>query len=353
MRQSKSIGIIGAGAIGFNLAQSLARNGFDVLLHNRYHTESDGSPSKTWIEKEGKVDDLNDALEHPIQLTRNLSDLVGSYAIVITAGATRKDGESRADLARKNANIAKAYIPTITASPDTLVMVVSNPVDGLTRYLIEHTAAASNRKIADVAKKIIGVSYVDTTRLRNLIREAVHKSHPEIHAPDIKGLVLGEHGPTMVPLISHVTVNDRPLMEFVRPEQLDHIIRGVVTRGNDIIVRTGTSAVAGPSIAVINMIKAMAGETPVRFPCSAFDGDDCMGRLVEFKGNTIHQFIDDVPMSQEEKAKLHLSAKSLAQQYEEITGLIEDSNNGRPAPMAEQPTYEGSLDRINQALGKK
>src|SRR5690606_2285978 len=102
MTQPLTIGIIGAGAIGFNLAQSFARNKFDVVLYNRYHTEKDGSPSKTWIEKEGKVDDLNDALEYPIKLTHNISDLERLYALVITAGATRKEGETRADLARKN-----------------------------------------------------------------------------------------------------------------------------------------------------------------------------------------------------------------------------------------------------------
>lgn len=350
MGQSKTIGIIGAGAIGFNLAQSLARNQFDVVLYNRYHTESDGSPSKMWIEKEGKVDDLNDALEFPIKLTHSLSHLENLYALVITAGATRKDGESRADLARKNAHIIKEYLPAIAANPECMVMVVSNPVDGLTRYLIEHTAEITGRPITEVAKRIIGISYVDTTRLRNLVREAVNKNFPGLGKPEIKGLVLGEHGPTMVPIMSQVTVNDKPLLEFVRPEQVEQIIRGVVTRGNDIIIRTGTSAVAGPAIAAINMLKAMIAGDVIQFPCSAFDGTSCIGRLVEFEGNIIKRIINDVPMSVEEKEKLAASRDALAKQYEEITSLASSAPQKSAPASIETSTYQESLGRIVQAL---
>lgn len=317
MVESKKIGVIGAGAIGFNLAQSLGRNGFNVMLYNRYHTEANGLSSKTWVEKEGKVDDLNDALEHPVTLTHSLSDLEGAYAIVITAGATRKDGESRADLTKKNAMIIQEYIPLIEASPNTMVMVITNPIDSLTRYIIEKVSASTHRSIASVAKKIIGVSYVDTTRLRNLVRGFVQRNYPEITHPDVKALVLGEHGPTMVPLTSQVTVNGRPLLEFARPDQIEQMVRMVVTRGNDIIVRTGTSAVAGPSIAVVAMIKAMATGKPVQFPCSVFDGDVCMGRLVEFKGNTVQHIVEDVPMSGEEQEKLRLSSEALVLSYKE------------------------------------
>lgn len=321
MQALKKIGIIGAGSIGFNLSQSLARQGFDVVLYNRYHTESDGSPSKGWIEKEGKVDDLNDALEYPITLTHNAADLHNLYALVITAGSTRKEGESRADLSRKNATIIKEYIPIVAANPQAMTMVVSNPVDGLTRFLIEGVAKAVNKSPVDVAKKIIGVSYVDTTRLRNLVREFIHKHHPDIIKPSINALVLGEHGASMVPLISQVTVNGKPLQTLATPDDIDHIVNGVITRGSDIIVRTGTSAIAGPSIAVINMVKAMASGTLVPFPCSAFDGESCIGRMVEFEGNTIKRLVDDVPMSPEEKKKLALSRDVLAKQYAEITAI--------------------------------
>jgi malate dehydrogenase len=329
-----------------------------VVLYNRFHTESDGSPSKTWIEKEVKVDDLNDALEHPIKLTHNLSDLNGAYAMVITAGATRKEGESRADLARKNAHIMKEYVPIITANPECLVMVISNPVDGLTHYLIDNVAKTSNKRPIEIAKKIIGISYVDTTRLRNLVREFIAKNYPSLKDPEIKCLVLGEHGPTMVPLVSQVTINGKLLQEFARVEQIEHIVKGVVTRGNDIIVRTGTSAIAGPSIAVINMIKAMSTNQIVQFPCSVFDGHACIGRLVAFEGNRVKEIITDVPMSNEEKEKILLSEKALAKQYEEITSLTSatpQQASFTPANTAaektqESPTYQGSLDRILKAF---
>lgn len=320
MADSNKIGVIGAGGIGFNLTQSLARNGFDVFLYNRIHADANGKPSKEWVEKEGKVDDLNDALEHPVTLTPTLDDLNGAYAVVITAGATRKEGETRESLARRNAAIIKQYAPLAAQNPDTLVMVISNPVDGLTRYLIDTVVELSGRKFEDVARKIIGVSYVDTTRLRNLTRIFLEKHHPQLKRPTIEGLVLGEHGPTMVPVISQVKVNGKPLSDFATPAQIEGIVKGVVTRGNDIIVRTGTSAIAGPSIAVINMIKAMKTGKPVQFPCSAWDGTRCIGTLAEFKENNLVRTIP-YPLNAKEQAQLDASGEALDKQYSAIREL--------------------------------
>ena len=205
-------------------------------------------------------------------------------------------------------------------NPESLIMVISNPVDGLTRYLIEETAKATGKNKDSLAKRIIGVSYVDTTRLRNLTRVFMEEQHPDIKKPVIEALVLGEHGQTMVPLTSHVTINGKPLSDYASEAQMDAIVQGVVTRGNDIIVRTGTSAIAGPSIAVINMIKGMDSIASVQFPCSTWDGVRCIGQLAEFKGNAVHQVVK-VAMTEQEKAKYEQSAEALDKQFAIFSAL--------------------------------
>ena len=118
MTARKKIGIVGAGDIGFNLAEILALQGYDVLIHNRYHAV-DNKPSPYWLSKMGKVMDMNDSLQLPqcgeVLLTLELNDLNSTYATVITAGAKRTHiDETREELARKNAAIIQSC--TLAAS---------------------------------------------------------------------------------------------------------------------------------------------------------------------------------------------------------------------------------------------
>lgn len=321
----KKIGIIGAGDIGFNLAEILALQGYDVVIHNRYH-EVDGKASPYWLSKMGTVMDMNDSLQLPgcsdVLLTHRLEDLDDAYAIVITAGAKRTHiDETREELAGKNAVIMQGYAPFIARNPDSLVMIVSNPVDSLTQCLIEKVAHIRGVHKDEVGKKIVGVCCIDTMRLKNAVKEFLNEHQPNIIRPVVEGLALGEHGPSMVPLISHVTINGKPLAEFANDTQIEAISRSTVIRGNDIIKLTGASSVVGPAHAVMHMILSITNHAKVALPCSVWDGKRAIGKLAEFENATVTRIID-VPMTQAEAAKLRHSEETLDKQYNAIMARV-------------------------------
>lgn len=309
----KRIGIIGAGAIGFNLASMLGEKGYDVSLYNRKQTDS-VRQDPHWLEKEGRVDDINDALSFPhcgyVTLTSNIETLAGCYALVITAGATRKEGESRQDLISKNASIINHFAPLIAASPDMMVLVISNPVDTLAHLLIDAVASHSGKSKDVISKKIAGVSYVDTMRLTNLTREVLAKRLPDIQEATIQALVIGEHGSTMTPLFSQLQINGNPATTIITQEECDTIMNRVIYRGSDIIHRTGTSAFTAPARAVLFMIDQMARNEPCKIPCSVYDGKRCIGKLANFHGNNITG-ITELTLPEGERSMLARSEAAL------------------------------------------
>lgn len=320
------VGIIGAGDIGFNLAEILALQGYDVLIHNRYH-EVDGQPSPYWLSKQGTVMDMNDSLQLPhcgeVRLVHQIEELTNASVIVVTAGAKRTNSaETREELASKNAVIMRSYAPFLAKTPESLVMIVSNPVDALTQFMIQEVAELTKHAVSEVAKKIVGVSLIDTMRLKNAVKEFLEEQKSPLKKPVIEGLALGEHGPSMVPLMSHVTINGTPLAEFASTEQARIIAEHTILRGNDIIKLTGASSVVGPAHAVMHMILQINQHKKVQLPCSVWDGQRCIGRLVEFEGNKALKVLE-VTMSAEEQAMLRKSEHTLDKQYKEIISRLE------------------------------
>ncbi|AIL64834.1 Malate dehydrogenase [Rickettsiales bacterium Ac37b] len=322
----KRIGIIGAGDIGLNLAEIMALQGYDVVVFNRYHAV-DNKPSPYWLSKMGTIMDMNDSLQLPncgeVSLTSDLSDLSNVNIIVITAGAKRTNtAETREELAGKNARIMDNYINIIAENPNTLILIISNPVDFLTQYLINKISEVSGQTKDKIAQRIIGVSYIDTMRLQNLIREFLKTSYPSIIKPKINAIVLGEHGPSMVPITSNVTINGKLLSELASLEQIDYITSHTILRGNDIIKLTGASSVVGPSHAVMHMITNILNDKEALLPCSIWDGKRSIGKLAKFVDRYFTDIIE-INISNDEKEKLHISEQTLDTQYKKIMTYLE------------------------------
>ncbi|MFV9875540.1 MAG: malate dehydrogenase [Rickettsiales endosymbiont of Dermacentor nuttalli] len=322
----KNIGIIGAGDIGLNLAEIMALQGYDIVVYNRYHAV-DNKPSPYWLSKMGTVMDMNDSLQLPncgaVSLTSDLSDLSNVNIIVITAGAKRTNtAETREELAGKNAKIMDNYVAIIANNPYTLVLIISNPVDFLTQYIINKVSELNGQTKDLIAQRVIGVSYIDTMRLQNLIREFLKASYPSIIKPKISAIVLGEHGPSMVPISSTATINDKPLSDFANTEQIDYITSHTILRGNDIIKLTGASSVVGPSHAVMHMITNILNNKEILLPCSIWDGIRAIGKLAKFVDR---HFIDiiEVNISNDEKERLRISEQTLDTQYKKIMTFLE------------------------------
>lgn len=295
MKPKGTIGIIGAGDIGLKIAEIMAIKGHDVIIQNRYH-EVDKKPGPYWLAKMGIIMDLNDSLQIPgcgmVELTHNLDHLEAVDYIVITAGAKRSSPEeTREELAGKNAKILSGFVDLIIKNPDALVLIITNPVDFLTSFLIRKVSEISGRKIEDVAKKIVGVSYIDTMRLKNAVKEFLAINHKHIINPIIECIALGEHGPSMVPIISQVTINAKPISNFANEEQMESIRRQTILRGNDIIKLTGASSTMGPAHAVVYMIEEIDLNPRIQIPCSVWDGTRAIGKMTEFLAREVHKII--------------------------------------------------------------
>lgn len=321
------IGVIGAGDIGFHIASSLALKNFDITIYNRFH-QVDGKPSDYWLSKLGKVMDINDATQLPgcgnVKLTYKMEDLENCHSVIITAGAKRsRIDETREELACKNAQIIEKHAKFFTDHPNIRCLIISNPVDFLTRHLIDSMVKLSGNEAnrAQIAKRIIGVSYVDSMRLVNLVKGVILAKNPNQNI-NVEGFAIGEHGPSMVPLMSSVLVNGEEIEKFLTKDEIQEIEQQTILRGNDIIKLTGASSVIGPAFAASGMIMQIIENKQITLPCSVWDGERAMGQLVEFKDGYAEKIIHHPKMTESEKTKLVNSAEILDKQAKNIWQIM-------------------------------
>src|SRR6476620_846653 len=125
--------------------------------------------------------------------------------VCITAGLRRKPDESRLDLINRNVSLFKGVLDSLKSSglkKDAIIFVVSNPVDVLTRLAIDALKWDPN--------KVIGLGTVlDTARFRSLI-----SLETGLPASQVKALILGEHGDSMVPIWSTAEAGGIPLVKM-------------------------------------------------------------------------------------------------------------------------------------------
>jgi L-lactate dehydrogenase len=135
----------------------------------------------------------------------NYEKCADSDVICITAGLRRKPDESRLDLISRNVSLFKQILDSLreaTLKKDAIIFVVSNPVDVLTRLAIDHLRY-------DPSKTIGLGTQLDTARFRSLIALETH-----LPPSQIKALILGEHGDSMIPIWSSATAAGMPLTKI-------------------------------------------------------------------------------------------------------------------------------------------
>ena len=192
--------------------------------------------------------------------TNGYEETAGSDICVITAGVPRKPGMSRMDLLEINARIvADVTSQLVEASPDTVLIVVSNPLDEMTAL-----AAA----VSEFPKtRVMGqAGLLDSARFRHFVAERVGVPTHEVDA-----ITLGSHGETMVPVPSRASVGGKPLTEVLDQETIDEIVERTRNGGAEIValLKTG-SAYFAPAAAAENMVRAVADNTNEIQPVSAW-----------------------------------------------------------------------------------
>jgi malate dehydrogenase len=235
--------------------------------------------------------------------TNDYADTAGSELVIVTAGIARKPGMSREDLLKVNADIVRQVSQQIREkSPDSIVIMVSNPLDVMAYVCRQVTGFPRER--------VIGMAGVlDTARYRSFIAMEL-----DVSVEDIQALVLGGHGDTMVPLASYTTVSGIPLRQLLAQDRIDALVDRARHGGAEIVslLKTG-SAYYAPAAAAVQMAEAIARDKKRILPCSALlDGEYGMKDLylgVPCKlGSTGLEAIIEVELTDEERTMLGRSA---------------------------------------------
>jgi malate dehydrogenase len=224
---------------------------------------------------------------------------------------------SRMDLLETNARIvADVTRKLVEASPDTVIIVVSNPLDEMTAL-----AAA----VSELPKpRVMGqAGLLDSARMRHFVAEKVGVPTHEVEA-----ITLGSHGETMVPVPSMATVSGRPLADVLDAAEIDDIVRRTRDGGAEIValLKTG-SAYFAPAAAAATMVRAVADNTNEIYPVSAWvegaygiDGV-YVGVPVKLGRNGVAEVVE-LALADEELAALRTAAEAVRAKQEEAMGLL-------------------------------
>jgi len=241
------ITIIGAGKVGSSAAFSiLGRRIGDVVLIDVAENVARGEAldmmqAAPAIEFDGKIEGTSDYRE-----------MRGSELVIVTAGSPRQPGMSRIDLMNNNAKIIRPIVKDVAKyAPDCRLMVVTNPVDAMTYVALKESGFERNR--------VFGMGNIlDTLRFRSYIALELGVSRE-----DIRGLVIGEHGDSMVPLVNFASVSGIPITTLLTEEQIAKIIGLTKTSGADVIKLKGSTVYAPAAIISIMADAVIRGRNRV------------------------------------------------------------------------------------------
>src|SRR5881394_3907172 len=259
MGTRNKITVVGSGNVGATAAHWLAAKELcDVVLIDIV----EGVP-------QGKALDLLEAMpiekrDSYITGTNDYADTANFDIVVITAGIPRKPGMSRDDLLNTNYKIMQDVVgKVVAASPNCILIVVSNPLDAMSQAAYKISKFNRNR--------VIGMAGVlDSARFRAFIAMEL-----KVSVENVTAFVLGGHGDTMVPLPRYSTVAGIPITELIAPDRLKALVDRTANGGAEIVkyLKTG-SAYYAPSSATNEMVEAILKDNKKILPCAAYlDGE--------------------------------------------------------------------------------
>src|SRR5450755_2811961 len=260
MPTRKKIGLIGAGNIGGELARLCANEELgDVFLYDIPAKENFAKGKALDLEQNGAVL----GYDSNIRGTGNWADLEGADVLIITAGIPRKPGQSRDDLVASNLPIIRDVANNAKkVCPDAFVVVISNPLDAMV-YEYKRVVGAPKNLVVGMA------GILDSGRFQLFLAQEAGVS-----VKDVRAMVLGGHGDTMVPILSATTINGIPVKQLVAADKLAAIVDRTRNGGGEIVKLMGTSAFAAPASSAIAMATAYLKDQKRLLACAAYlDGE--------------------------------------------------------------------------------
>src|SRR5213080_461175 len=250
----RKITIVGAGATGATAAHILAARDYaDVVLTDI----KEGLP-------QGKALDLNQmgpvlGFEPRITGTNDYEETAGSDVVVITAGLPRSPGMSRDDLVATNEKIVGSVTrEVVSASPDAIIIVVSNPLDAMC-HVAKNVSGWAKQRVFGMA------GILDTARFSTFIAWETGSS-----VKDVQATVLGGHGDQMVPVVSATTVGGVPIEQLASKARIEKMVERTRKGGGELVNLMGTSAWYAPGAAAAQMVDAICLDEKRVLPCTAY-----------------------------------------------------------------------------------
>ncbi len=254
------ITVIGAGNVGATCANVLAHKNLskEVILVDIKPGIAEGKALDIW-----QTSSINNFDTRVVGVTDDYDRTKDSGIVIITSGVPRGPGMSRDDLIKTNAGIVKEVtLKAVKASPDAILIVVSNPLDVMT-YAAQRASGKSNAKVFGMA------GILDTGRYNAFIADALNVS-----PNDVRSMLLGGHGDTMVPLPRLTTVGGIPLSKLLDDATSEAIVDRTRKGGGEIVKLLGTSAWYAPGAAAALMAEAIVHDRKKIFPVSIrLDGE--------------------------------------------------------------------------------
>jgi malate dehydrogenase len=240
----------------------------------------------------------------------------GSDVVVITAGLPRKPGMSRMDLIEVNAKIVRQVSENLAKyAPNSVVIVVSNPLDEMTAFTQLVTGFSKNRVMGQAGM-------LDTARFSHFVAEKLG-----VPIASVQTLTLGSHGDTMVPVPSRCTVDGRPLTDLLPAEEIEELVTRTRNGGAEVValLKTG-SAYFAPSAAAARMARAVAEDSGAVLPvCAWVDGEYGIGGVylgveAEIGASGVRRVVE-TDLTDDERAGLAEAAEAVRAKQADVQNL--------------------------------
>jgi malate dehydrogenase len=307
------ITVVGAGAVGATCADNIARKELaqELILLDIKEGFAEGK----------SIDMMQTAallgFDTKIKgVTNDYASTADSEVVVITSGLPRKPGMTREELIGTNANIVKGVTENILKySPNTIIIVVSNPMDTMNYLTLKTSGLPKNR--------IIGMGgALDSARFKYYLSQELACSPSDLNA-----VVIGGHGDTtMIPLINHATWNSIPVTQLLSKEQQDKIVKATMVGGATLTGLIGTSAWYAPGAGTAAMVESIVRDEKKLISSGVYlDGEYGQSDIslvvpVIIGKNGVEQILD-LKLSDEEEATFNESADAVRSMNNVLTEM--------------------------------
>jgi malate dehydrogenase len=296
------ITIIGAGKVGSAAAFDILKRRIDDVIIIDINAELAKGEALDMMQAAPAIE-----FDGEIQGTDDFSEMESSELVIVIAGRGRTPGMTRTDLMNINAKVVRSVVKEVARyAPDCKLMIVTNPVDVMTFLARKESGLPPNH--------VFGMGNIlDSLRFRSYIAQELTVSREDTY-----GLVIGEHGESMVPLVEYASISGIPITSLLPKDRIDMIIEKTRSSGAEVIKLKGATTYAPGAVIAMMADAVLKGRNRVMsvstcpegvYSCSAVSigvpvvlGKNGVERIIELKLSSDSQMLFDKSVNKVKQA---------------------------------------------------